>query len=168
MPATLRTAQLAPSRSAKRAIVYDQDTGVLAIATGTRCRRFVVEERYAPAGVDGRVFRLTRRGGLGDDHDVLLGTDRRMSSCTCEAHTYESTEKANRRAAERGEAVFGGLGCSHLDSIAYAIDQGWLPDPRANAEQDVAAHPGEARFPEDRLPACFDGCGGSEGADVPF
>ena len=157
---------------------------MLAIATGTRCRRFVVEERYAPAGESGRVFRLTRVGGIGDDHDVELMTDRRLSTCSCAGHSYEASEKANRRAAERGDAVVATLGCAHLDAIAYAIDSGWLPDPRANAEQDVgstvtadeleemgsAASNGAsgAWFPEDRLPEWFGVYAGGESKDVPF
>lgn len=164
MTATLRTAQLSPSRSAKRAIVYDQATGVLAIATGTRCRRFVVEERYTPAGESGRVFRLTRVGGIGDDHDVLLATDRRASSCSCAGHSYEASEKANRRAAERGDAVVATLGCCHLDGIAFLIDQGWMPDPRCCPDQDV----GSTETYDQDLPECFRGLYPDQIPGVPF
>ena len=101
----VRSALLPASRSCKRAVAFDAARQVLSIVTGRKCCCYRVTEVYAAPGFGGRAFRLDRVDAAGEPRHVLLAADRGLSSCDCEGKSYEASERANRRAAERGEAV---------------------------------------------------------------
>lgn len=83
--------------------------------------------REFPCDFDGRAFRLEKLG-TERKHDLFIGADG-SAACHCEGETFLSAAKADQKAHERGERVFGSKGCVHLDATSCLLAAGWLDLP---------------------------------------
>ena len=156
---------LPPTRSQPhRAVEWDRETHEMTLCGRRTAERYAVSEFYVGRGFDaGRAFDVVKLDG-GEVRNVFLADDRRRSTCDCEGFSFAGTERADHRHGTHSES----LGCKHLDGLAAVVANGWLPDPRANPDQDAGpTEPDDQPDPEDMLPACFDGVSGT-GAGVPF
>ena len=107
--------------------------------TGPKCKEYASTYLVSVDGWDADLGLVTRwQKPDGDTHTLTFGGF--SGTCTCAACTYETSARGDAR---HGEAA-GSYGCCKLDTLAEIASRRLLPDPRGDAEQDVASHPGEA------------------------
>ena len=155
---------LPPTRSQPhRAVEWDRQTHEMTLCGRRTAERYGVSEFYAAPGFGaGRAFEVVKLA-TGEVRSVFLADDRAYSSCDCPGCEYEATARADHRHGAQSES----LGCTHLDGLAAVVAIGWLPDPRANQDQDVGPTEVTHQPEPEPLPACFDGVSGT-GAGCPF
>jgi hypothetical protein len=106
-----------------------------------RVSRYSVVEFKPGKDYSGRAFRLTKSKTHEVRHVLYDAADPANCSCDCEGWTFDGTRKADTRDGFRFSES---LGCAHLDGIAAADANGWLPHPNERpAESEPAGQPEE-------------------------
>jgi hypothetical protein len=82
---------------------------------------------------DGRAFTLTKADG-DESYNVFVGRDWSAYQCDCAGFCYGRDKP-----------------CRHVLAMVAVLANGWLPDPRANPDQDV----GPTELTDQELPDCF-------------